>query len=349
MTRRTLQRRARTAFSLIELLVVIVIIAIVIAITVPAIGAARDLARNASVEATTQSLTTAVSAFRADEQRSPGYFTAADMGDNSDGFTAMQNVMLDLAGGPVEPGASASALTVGPNNRAQAEVSLSVIGGEAGAGYFDPGAGDYTVAEGKAGASTDNNALPELIDPWGTPLMAWQEDEFAPDVERGTEALNRFAQVQWVSTSPARFYWDQNRPLLRSTALGSRETDQSDSLLNAASAGDQREALAALLGSPAAPVLRSATGNLAGANIDTLAPSLSRGSIVFHSAGRDRVFLSSADDGLRRIGGHFGYGHSFSPKEGGRYGVDTWPNADGTDGFVDLLDGFNDVVVGVAR
>ncbi|MEL7485492.1 MAG: prepilin-type N-terminal cleavage/methylation domain-containing protein, partial [Planctomycetota bacterium] len=91
----------RRAFSLIELLVVITIIAIVIAITVPAIGAARDLARGTATQSQIQALATAVGSFQTDNERVPGYFNAAQMSDNDDGFTSMQNVILDLAGGTI--------------------------------------------------------------------------------------------------------------------------------------------------------------------------------------------------------------------------------------------------------
>ncbi|MEM8758348.1 MAG: prepilin-type N-terminal cleavage/methylation domain-containing protein, partial [Planctomycetota bacterium] len=90
---------ARAGFSLIELLVVIVIIAIVIGITVPAIGGARDLARASSTQATLAGLGNAISSFRADEQRLPGYFNTRQMGRADTGLSGMQNIMLDLAGG----------------------------------------------------------------------------------------------------------------------------------------------------------------------------------------------------------------------------------------------------------
>ena len=112
------------AFSLIELLVVITIIGIVIGITVPAIGGARDLARANVARSQMQSLSTAVSAFQTDTLRVPGYFTAADMADNQDGFTGMQNVLLDLAGGPIsedQANTNANSILVGPNGNAQVD------------------------------------------------------------------------------------------------------------------------------------------------------------------------------------------------------------------------------------
>ncbi|MGP1273188.1 MAG: type II secretion system protein [Phycisphaerales bacterium] len=345
---------AHRGFSLIELLVVIVIIAIVIAITVPAIGGARDLARKASTETQMAGLTQAVSAFQADQQRLPGYFTAQDMGSNDNatsGFTAMQNIMLDLAGGPVADNGNLppNALLVGPVAGNEVNVNLNLIGTGSGGSksYYQPDGGNYVVVEGKDGVSaTDDIAqLPELVDAWGMPILAWVEDEFAPEVPETGAELDDFVRIN-SENEPARFYWNQNASVINSTGLGPRETSQVESaLLGVPSRFTQAEALAALVGNPADPV--SPNGELRGAAVDELVPGSGRGGVVFHSAGKDRVFLSTEDSARRELGGEFIYAKYFSPNTGANFGEQPWTNATGAGGTKDIVAEFNDVVLSV--
>jgi prepilin-type N-terminal cleavage/methylation domain-containing protein len=229
-------RFRRRAFSLIELLVVITIIAIVIAITVPAIGAARDLARGTATQSQIQALTTAVSSFQRDNDRVPGYFNAADMSDNQDGFTSMQNVILDLAGGPVDPvqGAAQSLPEVGPNQGGDASVfvnpALIGLDGANSTSYLAADAVEFQTVEGKVNGGTpidedeDNLLIPEIVDPWGMPILAWAENEFAPEISdlEDPNLINFAAESEMDGV--ARFYWEQNAPLLESNALGERRS-----------------------------------------------------------------------------------------------------------------------------
>lgn len=345
-------RRINTAsrgFSLIELLVVIVIITIVIAITVPAIGGARDLARAARTQTQIANLTTAVSAFQADEQRLPGFFTAQQMGQADTGFTSMQNLMLDLAGGPVADNGALppNILLVGPTAGDEVNVNLNLIGvaESGGKNYYQPASNDYVTVEGKDDvAATDDVAqLPELVDAWGMPIMAWVEDEFAPDVPSEAAEIQDFARLN-STAEPARFYWQQNAGLLGSAGLGPRLTSQTESLL-AEGVTNLPERLAALLGSTANPI--APNGELRSADVSELIPGSARGSVVFQSAGRDRVYLSTEDSGLRRLGGTFEYARYFSPGGSGTIGQNPWSDAEGSQGSKDILEDFNDIVQGV--
>ncbi|MBL8965218.1 MAG: type II secretion system protein, partial [Phycisphaerae bacterium] len=95
-------------FTLIELLVVISIIAVLIAILVPAISGARNSARKTTTTALITTVANAISQFKSQKNRLPGYFSQAELGNsgNTTSFTAMENALLDLAGG-VEPSAQA--------------------------------------------------------------------------------------------------------------------------------------------------------------------------------------------------------------------------------------------------
>lgn len=355
--RHTTDTGVRAGFSLIELLVVIVIISVVIAITIPAIGGARDLARGTATQQTMTNLANSVSSFRADEQRLPGYFNAADMNDtmSTNGLTGMQNVLLDLAGGPTgdaDPGSTDDAfLTIDPGTGEEVVVNLNLVGAQESGlgGYFQPEGTDYIAPEGKVAPDADVAQLPELLDAWGQPILGWVEDEFAPEVPEEGATIENFAQVTYAGMGDAvsRFSWQQNAGVLSSPGLGSLQDNQTeDSLLGSSETPENLELhLAALLGSPADPV--DPSGDLDGANVQDLIPGSSKGGIVFHSAGRDRIYLSRDDKGLRQLGGSFIYGRYFSPTDSA-LGENPWSDADGDQGQIDIIDEFDDIVVNVA-
>ncbi|MFI4894142.1 MAG: prepilin-type N-terminal cleavage/methylation domain-containing protein [Phycisphaerales bacterium JB058] len=334
---------SRRAFSLIELLVVITIIAVVIAITVPALSGARELARKSSTEASVNSLVQAIGQFQADNQRAPGYFSPEDMGneDNLDrGLSSMQNIMLELVGGPVEAdGLSATnLLRVGPVRSDQVFVDPSLIGiGDKSKGYYTPDAKDYQPVQGTE-AITDHKELPDVLDAWGMPILAWVENDLGSTMNDSSE-LDDFAQISapMGSTGPsARFYWAQNAGALSSNALGDRQMEQADlSLLGANATGDLQVSMAAFLGSPNSSVNTDAT-------VQSILPRVGRGNVVFQSAGSDRVYLSTKDKGLGRIGGEFWFGRNLTP--GNNVNSGQYERDDGSQGSIDILDGFDDIV-----
>lgn len=354
-------RAARRAFSLIELLVVITIITIVIAITVPTIGAARDLARGTATKSQIQSLTAAVSSFQTDNDRIPGYFNAAQMSDNTDGFTSMQNLILDLAGGTVsdDQGSAQNLPEVGPNNATQVFVNPALIGldGANSKSYLQAGAVEFQSVEGKANVGNpDNLLIPEIVDSWGMPILAWVENEFAPEMaDLDDPQLVNFA-TENEDAGLARFYWDQNLPVLEATALGERGEDQTESALvsrlsnglAALTPEEKSETLAALLGSPASPLVAGG-GEVATAIVRDFVPSSSKGGVLFQSAGRDRVFLSTQDKGYRTLAGQFTYAKYFSPAGNGTLGQNPWPNADNESGQRNIVELFNDIVTASPR
>lgn len=345
--RTTTSRIAHRAFSLIELLVVITIIAVVIAITVPALSGARELARKSSTQGKVQSLTAAIGTFSNDNDRPPGYFSQDEMGDTQNvtrGLTAMQNIMLDLIGGPVEAGSSNPGLIeVGPIGGSTVDVDPALINvGSNAKGYYTPGAKDYQVVEGKV-AVAEHQQLPEVVDAWGMPILAWVENDLASTMTE-TSVVDDFAQIVTPASSaaPARYYWAQNSGVLASTGLGPRRIDQrTASLIGMDAASNLPDRLAAFLGSPSSMVK-------ADANFRSILPRAGRGAVVFQSAGTDRVYLSSEDKGFGAVGGEFFFGRNFTPNNSitrdGQY-----LQKDGTQGSIDIIDGFDDILSSAGR
>lgn len=335
-------RLTRRAFSLIELLVVITIIAVVIAITVPALSGARELARKSSTESSINSLVQGIGQFQADNQRAPGYFSPEDMGheDNLDrGFSSMQNIMLELVGGPVEGNGltATNLLRVGPVRNDQVYVDPALIGiGDKAKGYYTPDAKDYQPVTGVE-AIAPHKELPEVLDAWGMPILAWVENDFGSTMNDDSN-IDDFAQISAPANSSdpsARFYWAQNAGALSSDALGERQMEQAELSLIGKDSADLQVHLAAFLGSPNSSVKTASA-------VGSILPRVGRGSVVFQSAGSDRVYLSKEDSGYKRIGDPFVFGRNLTP--GSNVNSGQYPRKDGSQGSIDIIDGFNDIV-----
>ena len=335
---RTLSRRA---FSLIELLVVITIIAVVIAITVPALSGARELARKSATQGTINSLVQGAGQFSADNSRAPGYFSQDEMGDPENinrGFSSMQNIMLDLVGGPVESSSAAGLLQVGPSSSAEVDVDPALINvGDNSKGYYTPNGKEYKAVVGKNASNADHRDLPDVIDAWCMPILAWVQNDIG-SVMNDNSMISDFAQISTgASPDPARYYWAQNSAALGATALGQRQIDQNTQSLIGGSVmdADRVNHLTALLGSPSSSVKSDRT-------YSAILPRVGRGSIVFQSAGADRIYLSSKDKGYGSVGGEFLFGRNLTPNANVNAGQ--YPRKDGTQGSIDIVEGFDDVV-----
>lgn len=287
--------RAR-GFSLVEMMVVLLILAVVLGIIIPALGYARNTARKTATNALMNQLATSSASFQLDERKLPGYFSARDMGNTAnagEGFSSMSNILLDLAGGKVSTSnATPSTIEVGPHAGARVFVAPEYIGGSSQAAgavskaYFRPDAKSFVVVSGKFG-SANNQALPELVDLFGAPILAWAQDDLP-----STSSL--FA-AQEASTR-ARFYWVQNASALRSPNLGKFAINQTtDSKIGSAAppanGSTAIDSLHALLGAPNFP--DPANVNLPGAV---------RAPLVFHSGGYNATYMGKFERGGKLAG-----------------------------------------------
>lgn len=284
------------AFSLIELLTVLAIIAIVLGIVIPVLGHVRNSARKSATQAQLSDIGTSISQFQISERRLPGYFSGKEMGASGNatqGFSMMENIMLDLAGGIVPDASTATGtIQIGPDQNKTKRVDPALIGasqqtttGAVGKAYFTPDRKNFVVQSqpGQRVSNGGNNAMPVLVDSWGQPILAWAIAD--------TSARGEFAAID--SGNPARYYWNSNRAFLASTKFGKIGADQNArSLLGEVASTTARvSTLNALLGNPAFPDKADATK-----------PGAPRSPILLHSAGQNGVFLDRDSRGGKSAG-----------------------------------------------
>lgn len=326
-------RLARRAFTLVELLIVIFIIAVVISITVPALAKARRSAKTSATQQLLAQVNQASTTFVTDQRRLPGYYSAKDLGADENatavGMSAMENLMLDLSGGIVGTGfgpsssaSTANAIPVAPFNprRRPAEVVLvdpTMIGvtdatAKQNKGYFVPPK-KFFVAQVSADTKTvkqfgtmGKKALPDLVDAFGTPILAWCEDETATgpiEFDSGNSGPNNFARIG-SNQKAAHFYWNSNAAFLKSTSLGTLAKDQTMgaaqeySLIGDNVPTDAREAsLTGILGNPSQSTVIDANS----LNVNSILPTAARGKLVLHAASPDGMYFSSLSKGQGQV------------------------------------------------
>lgn len=290
---------SRSAFTLIELLVVVAIIAVLIALLIPAIGGARASARKTSTTSLMNAVANGVNQFRTDKGRLPGYFSQNELADsdNRTGLTAMQNAMLELAGG-IAPGASTTepnVITIGLKPGSDLRVDTAAVGNSEGPGYVSIPVRARGTNQGARGGlapaekgrdkfwdygSSGKQDIPEVLDFWGRPLVLWiKNDAAGPNPD--------FAAIN-SDSDKALFYLHSNAGIF---GINSSDTiHASQSVLGAALVGSnvvRVKSMEAILGHPSFPNPDPSLDD--GPNSEPQSP---RADFVVHSAGADEVFLS---------------------------------------------------------
>jgi len=325
-------RHREGGFTLIELLAVIGIIALLLALLLPALSGVRNSARRTSTEALMREVLSGSQAFQAEMNRLPGFFSVAEVGadENRDrGFTAMENIILDLAGGVVppddprfgeSPDESNSLTRVGPFSSDDQNVLVDIddIGAQDGPGYISLKGDDLFAIRGQITELDETDfyndlgeitkGMPDVVDAFGQPILAWAQDPAAPinpPAQVAGEPYDYFAQED-STTQRAPFYWVSNAGYLSSghaisagpgsdpwtQGLGEDRINQSArSALGEEQADDQQRiaSLAGILGSPAFPVERGSAG-------DVWRPARPRGGLVLSSAGEDQIYFQRQVD-----------------------------------------------------
>jgi hypothetical protein len=276
------------------------------------------------------------------------------------GFSAMQNVLLDLSGGVLPNQAAAltgpSQRAVGPSATNTVNIDTDLVGTDTGdKRYFTPSRKSFIVHDGSGiGGSrfgVAEHAYAELTDAFGTPVLAWSAD--AGSVQP-INAVDDFVRMD-NSAGQARFYWASNAAFLKGTTpVGKRGVQQGTlSMLGDSAAAPLRaRTMMGLLGSPnSAQNLTSAPQTAAG--VEQIFPSSPRGSVVFHSAGLDGAYLPGDDSsgptvretGWKKcidVGGTrvMDYGLSFRTISGAQL------TKDGSPSTSDIVKEFDDIVQG---
>jgi prepilin-type N-terminal cleavage/methylation domain-containing protein len=309
-----------SAFTLVELLVVIAIIGVLIGILIPVMGNARNSARKTATTSLMTAFSTSVNQFRAQNNRLPGFFSQAELGQSSNdtGFTAMENALLDLAGGLKSANQTQDwdlgapgvfELTIAGKT---VRINSLAVGGEDGPGFLNLGAkfagagnrneagadvaqggwqqGVSGLAPARPGTDQDGTAdiftntaryqMPDLIDSWGKPVLLWVKNEAAGTSPPPAIAGRNAPAISNLAAPQSLFYWRSNHGYL-GAPLQRRESALGELT------GDTQllRTMNALLGNPSFADA-SAPG-------DEPAASTPLGDFVLQSAGIDSFFLAN--------------------------------------------------------
>jgi len=342
---RTTIARTRTGapraagFTLVELLAVIGIIALLLALLLPALSGVRNSAKQASTEALVREIIAATQSFQAEKGRVPGFFSATEVGSETNreerGFTAMENMLLDLAGGVIPPGDARfdedpdednNILIVGPNADADDNVKVDIadIGAQDGPGYLSLKSDDLQPVQGQLGVLDESDfydgreivkGMPDVIDAFGQPILAWVQDPAArvspPASANDGPSPPPYGYFTQLAYDPgennrAPFYWASNAGYLVSGDPSATADPWGDGL------GEDRinqHDLSAIGGEIANSAEDRAIASLTGIlgspafpterenSDDPWRPARARGGVVLTSAGPDQVYF--APSGIR--------------------------------------------------
>lgn len=365
---RPLKAGRHGGFSLVELLVVVAIIAVLVSILFPVVTSARNTARAVSSRSLLNSILQASQQFELDNGRKPGFYSPAEMGSVQNGgapgsvtaanggtgagMTAMENIILDLAGRDAiideneQPFDQTFMARVGPflspTDPGAIVVNPDLVGADEGAyiaisdRFFAPQPAEptnpqtgtnaqWTTVQNLGNAAPAGQPqLPDVIDAFGQPVLAWVADRSAvPSISApgDTAPPSNFAALASdaaTNAGPALFYWNANAGYLRANALGQRRRDQTKdpttlgetSLLGVGSIGHingysgpsgVNHVFAAVLGAPGSPDQSSLVPGGGDSLVDTAYPTRPRGDFILQSAGQDGYYLSTNSSAMRGI------------------------------------------------
>ncbi|MEM0983990.1 MAG: prepilin-type N-terminal cleavage/methylation domain-containing protein [Planctomycetota bacterium] len=298
--------------------------------------------------------------------RFPGFYSPAELGSEENGgaagafdgsamgagMSAMENILLDLSGSSAIVDLSATPFDprihawVGPVEMAtEAEGAVAILPDLIGAGddayitlsadFLVPQVGGIsfgsrkqwgTVAMMSNASGSGAPQMPDVVDSFGQPLLAWVADTAAvPQITtaNGQAPTTNFAAYSsgpnvnvTAGAGPALFYWNSNAAFLRAQAVGRADIPVSQSpengrdgvsligagtmnIINGISQGGAINDYFTTFFGATASVSQASLLNT-GANVSPY-PTRPIGQFILQSAGRDLTYFSAADPRASQI------------------------------------------------
>ena len=302
------------------------------------------------------------------------------------GMSAMENAMLELGGtgvvlgrendpdvvGLIDP--DRGIIAIGPASDANVRVVVNINKIGAAGAYFTPdtkffraqfhGQPNQAQAANNQILGDGQELMPDVLDAWGRPMLVWAQDPMARGeilVEPNADEMavyEQFAQVD-SDAGAAWFYLASNAAFLEARGFDDGNINMAADLVANPDLGrtstigggvddaERIHTLATALASPGSFIVDPALPGIETATFEDIFPSRPRGRFIVHSAGRDGLFLSSADAGWRSNAHtdgtefHLDFGNNFITQSNTRI-----TDRSGAASSIDMMDDFDDIFVG---
>lgn len=211
-------------FTLIELLVVIGLIALLVGLLLPALSAVRQASRKTATESLIKNFSDAADSFELIMHRYPGVLSERELNSSSNynDISSTENALLDLMGWSDDINNKDIVKLAGLTIYRDAIGRGPLESGKKHESFFQPNPRDLYYCNGQGNQADvknnlpqdGDNALPDLIDAWGTPIIFWRNSG-----QKSTMGNDIIVDFEADASRSANFYYASFQSYTDATAL----------------------------------------------------------------------------------------------------------------------------------